>query len=324
MTFEYKRETMKEAPAARLTNVHSSLRQALLVTGNRALAEQVGQQLAQFDCKTSVAGSTAGALELMTSLGARVGLLVLDYQLPGLDPEPLLEPLRETSGRHDTTILVCNATREELIALKASARGDAHAMAWSGNNNELAFLAREALDLSTAAAELREQLRSHWRSAKFMEACKFRIRTPQEAIDLAPAIAQVFPEPERVKAGIVELLNNAIEHGNLEIGFERKAELVESGRFFRELKQRLAQPEYADRSVEVVFSRRDDRCCLVITDQGKGFDWEPFLDIQPARAASATGRGIARARLISFDKLIYCKSGNQVAAYVNATPNFDW
>lgn len=324
MTYEYGRESMTDVTATRLTSVHSSLRQALLVTGDRNLATQVQEQLAQCDCKTSIATSTVGALEMLNKLGARVGLLVLDYQLPGLDSEPLLEQLRETSGRHDTTILLCNSTPEELNALKASARGDAHAMAWSGNNHELAFLAREALDLSTAAAELREQLRSHWRSAKFMEACKFRIRTPQEAIDLAPAVAQVFPEPERVRRGIIELLNNAIEHGNLEIGFQQKAELVSSGKFFREVKHRLTLPEYAERSVEVVFSRRDDRYCLVITDEGRGFDWEPFLEIQPARATSATGRGIARARMVSFDKLIYCKSGNQVAAYVNSTSSFEW
>jgi hypothetical protein len=47
---------------------------------------------------------------------------------------------------------------------------------------------------------------------------------------------------------------------------------------------------------------------------GAGFAWQPFLEIEPSRATQGSGRGIAKANLISFDELIYQGKGNQVQA----------
>ncbi|RLA05080.1 MAG: hypothetical protein DRQ54_08665 [Gammaproteobacteria bacterium] len=57
----------------------------------------------------------------------------------------------------------------------------------------------------------------------------------------------------------------------------------------------------------------------MITDDGTGFDWHRYLEIEPERGSDSHGRGIALARMISFSKLEYMGNGNQVLATVNLT-----
>lgn len=44
---------------------------------------------------------------------------------------------------------------------------------------------------------------------------------------------------------------------------------------------------------------------MTITDQGEGFAWERYLEMDPSRAFDTHGRGIAMARMISFDSVEY-------------------
>src|SRR5262245_60063846 len=73
-----------------------------------------------------------------------------------------------------------------------------------------------------------------------------------------------------------EALSNAIVHGNLEIS----SELKERGdnAFAETLAQRVAEPRYAQRRVEVVVDCQPDRCRWIITDQGNGFDVAKVLE----------------------------------------------
>jgi hypothetical protein len=55
-----------------------------------------------------------------------------------------------------------------------------------------------------------------------------------------------------------------------------------------------------------------------VIDQGAGFDWQRYLDFDPERATDPNGRGIAMARLMSFESLSYSGCGNCVVATVRA------
>jgi hypothetical protein len=122
----------------------------------------------------------------------------------------------------------------------------------------------------------------------------------------------------------VELLLNAVEHGNLEIGYEAKRDLVERDALREEVERRLADDKYKNRKVTVVLSRREDGVYVVVTDEGVGFKPQPFLTLDPSRAASRTGRGIAHARVVSFDKLAYNAIGNQVVCAITSGEEFNW
>lgn len=171
---------------------------------------------------------------------------------------------------------------------------------------------------------LTSEMRRHRASFNLINSCKFHIRTLDEAECLAAFAAHCFPEPERVVQGMAELMINAVEHGNLEIGYERKSELIEDGTWRAEIERRLSLPEYQSRVAEVTVARREDGVYLVVTDQGGGFNWQRYLTIDPARAADNHGRGIAQANALSFDRLTYNAQGNQAVAFVGQRKRLEW
>ena len=171
---------------------------------------------------------------------------------------------------------------------------------------------------------LNMELSRHSASFQMIETCKFVLRTLDEAESLAAFAAQCFPEPERVLQGLSELMTNAVEHGTYEIGYDAKGLLVENDIWRQEVNRRSQLPEYEGRHVDVVISRKDNGLYTVITDQGPGFDWRRYMTIDPSRASSGHGRGIARALAESFDRLAYNEKGNQVVAYIGKYPTLSW
>lgn len=144
----------------------------------------------------------------------------------------------------------------------------------------------------------------------------YEIATLVQARDLARTLAEQYPDPERVVVGLTELLVNAVEHGNLGIGYEEKAELLERGEFSAEIERRLAREDLAARRIRVTLKHEVTRVVTTIEDEGDGFDWAPFSEYDPERMLDLNGHGIAIARGVSFDEVSYLGKGNVVVAVV--------
>ena len=149
----------------------------------------------------------------------------------------------------------------------------------------------------------------------------YQIRTLQEAKALAGQLAAAHPDPDRVVIGLTELLVNAVEHGNLGITFREKADLLDRGALQAEIERRLARPDLAARRVCVTLRREAGCISTRIEDEGEGFDWRPYLEVDPERALGPNGNGIAIARGVSFDDLAYHGRGNVVVAVVRLAPD---
>lgn len=184
----------------------------------------------------------------------------------------------------------------------------------------LSAAVREAQQTKTLAGELAQ----HRTSFHLIDTAKFTFRTLDEARSLAAFIANCFPDPGRVLPGLGELLINAVEHGNMEIGYNQKTELIEQGTWESEIIRLQKMPEHAHKFATATIVHKVDGTYVVIEDQGEGFDWKKFLQIDPARAGHNHGRGIAQAYTISFDKLTYNKIGNQVIAFVGVGRQLEW
>lgn len=167
------------------------------------------------------------------------------------------------------------------------------------------FLDFQTLTQSVAAHQVRPENHGH-----------FVFRTLDEARHLATVLANACPDPERVVFGLAELLINAVEHGNLGIGYDEKTRLFNDGRWNEEIELRLGQPAFIHKKVTVSLDVNDEEICFVIKDEGAGFDSERYLQIDPDRACSNHGRGIAMARMMSFDRLEYAEGGTTVLAAV--------
>ncbi len=164
--------------------------------------------------------------------------------------------------------------------------------------------------------ELNQHIRSDAETLTLTRQARFEYRSPDQAMGLGGLLAKTCPDPDRVVMGLSELLVNAIEHGNLEIGYDEKSRLLQSGRWQEEIERRLNLPEFVDRVASVEIERTDDGVSFTIRDQGSGFAPDRYLEIDPARVFDAHGRGIAMARLLSFDDLRYKDKGRCAIATV--------
>jgi anti-sigma regulatory factor (Ser/Thr protein kinase) len=163
---------------------------------------------------------------------------------------------------------------------------------------------------------IKEFLASHKSGIGRLMVGQFEIRTMQEAEKLATMLANQYPDSDRVATGIWELLSNGIEHGNLEIDFSQKVELIKSGGYIEEIERRLQMPKYAQRVVEVDFKRTKGAIRLSVCDDGPGFDYSRYFD--PSYSPDGpNGRGIMIASKLSFDRVVYQGRGNIVDAIIN-------
>ena len=110
-------------------------------------------------------------------------------------------------------------------------------------------------------------------------------------------------QAELVALGLNELMLNALEHGVLGIGFERKRALIESGRWLAEIDHLEASAASLGPAGVVVleYRRINELIRFTVRDCGAGFDWRAYMGLDPLRGDAPNGRGIAIARLLCFD-----------------------
>lgn len=117
-----------------------------------------------------------------------------------------------------------------------------------------------------------------------------------------------------IRLGLMEILINAIEHGNLAIGYDEKSIAIEKGPNGLEklVEERLQQEPYKSRRIKIDFHLDRERCEWSVIDQGSGFDFENLPDPNdPQNLIKCHGRGIMLARM-QFDECQFIGNGNQV------------
>ena len=153
-------------------------------------------------------------------------------------------------------------------------------------------------------------------SVKLLKNARFEFRSLDDVRSISSLIACACNEPDKVAMGLSELMINAIEHGNLHIGYEEKSELRKQDKWESEIAARLELPEYKDSYASVEVLNNSNGVTFTIADQGKGFDWEEFMEFDTTRVMDNHGRGIAMANKLYFSSLEYQGSGNTVTVVV--------
>lgn len=112
---------------------------------------------------------------------------------------------------------------------------------------------------------------------------------------------------------LIELLVNAIEHGNCGISYKEKTDWLEHNSDICDLiDQKLADPNIAGRKVFLQCSVLPERSIFKITDEGSGFDWKSVVNArQELNSLELHGRGVILSREMSAN-LSYNELGNEV------------
>lgn len=119
-------------------------------------------------------------------------------------------------------------------------------------------------------------------------------------------------EKEKLHVALLELLINAIEHGNCKIGFDEKtAWLEQNGNIMDLIRQKNKDPAIKARKIYFAYTITPERSRFSIRDEGDGFDWR-------ARVSSASDapalHGMGMKMVYHYVKdLTYSEKGNEVA-----------
>ena len=291
----------------------------LLVEDDPDLRVALTQILQSAEMEVVAASDGAEALEHLDGELPAFDVVVTDRIMPRIDG---MELLRTIKARRDFALL-------PVIILTVAA--EPHQMVEGLDAGAYAYLPKpvDAVILismiRSAAAdwrhvqELNRHIRSNADTLTLTRHARFEYRSPAQAMGLGALLAKTCPDPDRVVMGLSELLVNAIEHGNLEIGYDEKSRLLLEQNWQDEIERRLGLPGYLERTAVVEVERKAEGLVFTIRDQGPGFDPEEYLEIDPKRVFDAHGRGIAMARLLSFDDLRYEDGGRCAIATVRVS-----
>ena len=264
------------------------------------------------------------SIEVLVKNKGEIDVVLMDRMMPVMDGLTAVRSIKEMADLRDIPIImVTGADKIEEMQEGLDAGVFYYLTKPVGPEmlrSVLSAAVREAQQNKTLSSELGK----HRTSFGLIDTCKFKFKTLEEAESLSAFMANCFPDPVRVLSGLGELLINAVEHGNLGIGYDRKTELVKAGIWRAEIIRLQSLPEHYNKHVIATVAHKDDGIYGVIEDEGRGFEWQKYLHIDPARSGDNHGRGIAQANATSFDRLTYNDAGNKAMFFVSYDKTIEW
>jgi CheY-like chemotaxis protein len=246
-------------------------------------------------------------------------VVLLDRTMPRMDGMQLLGRMKEDEQLRTLPVILQTALAHRDQILEGIRAGAYYYLTKPYDVDMLRSIVRTAIFDHVGYRELQTQVKKGFDSLKLMQTAAFSFQTVEQARDLGALLATTCPDPNATVIGLTELLVNAVEHGNLGITYEEKSKLYESGGWNDEVERRLSLKENASKRAIVSFERTDDAIRFVIRDQGQGFDWHGYMQIDPQRAFDTHGRGIAMANRLSFSRIEYRGSGNEVVGTIECS-----
>lgn len=220
--------------------------------------------------------------------------IILDWEMPGMNGLELLAWLKQQERYKDIPVIMLTG-RDKKEEIKMGIDAGAYYYVTKPFNKEfLLSVLRAAVSEYLNIKQLAEQVQEARNPFANMQKGTFHVRTIDEGQKLSVLIANATPDPES-NLIICELLNNAIEHGNLAISYDEKSDLIDRNELHDEMERRLLMPEYKDRYATIDIEMLHDRIVITVEDMGAGFDYTKYLTFDEARVFDNHGRGIAMA-----------------------------
>jgi len=279
----------------------------------------IGASLEGADLDLTFADGGPSAVGVLEDCSNTFDLVILDRMMPAMDGLQVLRWIKSTPRLSPTPVIMQTAAASPEQVEEGLRAGAHYYLTKPYAPGSLRTIVNAALEDGQRGRALETRLRAKSDAVLLARSASFRFRTLDQGLELAALLSTFCPDPGGVVVGLTELLCNAVEHGNLELTYQDKAQLKRSGGWAEELVSRERLPKYRERYVDVSFERRADTICFKIVDQGAGFDWKPYLTLEPTRAYDPNGRGIALARLLSFQDLYY-EDGGRTAVAIVAVP----
>lgn len=258
-------------------------------------------------------------LEAMEKLEAdpnKYDVVLLDRMMPRMSGMEVLEKMSAHSELKYIPVILQTAKVSKENILEGLKAGAYYYLTKPFTSDILHSVVKTAVKDRGYNKALLASLKVTKSSVKLLKNAHFQFRNLEDVRAVSSLIACACDEPDKIAMGLSELMINAIEHGNLHIGYEEKSQLRKQDIWESEIAKRLELPEHKSKYASVDITNNSDGVTYTITDMGDGFDWNEFMEFDTSRVMDNHGRGIAMANKLYFSKLKYMGNGNQVIVSV--------
>jgi sigma-B regulation protein RsbU (phosphoserine phosphatase) len=288
----------------------------LVVDDNHLDRELLEAYLSSTPYELDFATDGVEAMSLLERDPGRYDAILLDRTMPRMNGMELLDRIKHDPRMRTMPVILQTAAGTPEEVLEGIRAGAYYYLTKPYDAQTMLAVVGTAVQDYAEYKDLQQRVRKGVECLSLIQNATLHIRTVEQARDTASVLVNACPDPESAVIGLTELLVNAVEHGNLGITYEDKTALNAAGTWDEEVQRRLRLPENLDKRVVLTVERTAEELRFTIRDEGPGFDWKRYLEVQPSRAFDNHGRGIAIARAMSFDRVEYRGNGNEVVAVV--------
>ena len=284
----------------------------VLIVDDSKFDQQIAAACAQDrGCEVvAFAGNGHEALEAVTK--HKPDVVLTDLQMPEMDGLELVSELRDSHP--EIPVILMTAFGSEEIAAKALRAGAASYVPKQNLKQDLGEALRVVICTVEAVHE-RDLVRAYLEESKSQFVLAYDPSGPQALISYLQDVMTRLNFCDKfsliqLATALTEAINNAIDHGNLELDSKLRESEHDA---YRQLGcQRSKEHPYCDRRVWVTATLTRSEARFVIRDEGPGFDTSSLPDpTDPENLLKPFGRGIMLMRTF-LDEVIYNDLGNEV------------
>jgi sigma-B regulation protein RsbU (phosphoserine phosphatase) len=260
-----------------------------------------------------MAGDGVEARSMVENSDEPISAVLLDWQMPQMTGIDFLRWVKQEEKYEHIPVIMQTSMRDPQNIKEGIDAGAFYYLTKPVEEAVLRSIVRAALSDFHHMQALLERLQKTDNPFGLLQEGSFRFKSPGEAEFLAVAIANASPAPQKAMI-ISEILLNAVEHGNLGITYDEKTGYIAKGTLRTEVDRRLALQENADKWVGMKLKRYENALTVEVEDQGPGFDYQKYLQMDESRVFDNHGRGIAITN--EYLGLNYIGKGNKVVVTI--------
>ncbi len=276
----------------------------------------IAEQLKDEGYRIIMAKDGVQAWSLLEKSPENYDAVLLDRIMPRMGGMEVLQRIKNHDLLKTVPVIFQTSKAEKTDILEGLQAGAYYYLTKPYEKETLRAVVKTAISDYIRYKSLRDKANQTSGALSLMTQGLFEFRTLKEGYNLASLLANVCPEPSKTATGLWELLVNAVEHGNLGITYDEKSKLNEANEWNDEIERRLSLPENTSKKVIIIFEKLAKEIRFLVKDQGAGFNWESYIELSPDRAFDNHGRGIAMAKMFSFDRIEFQGLGNEVLATI--------
>jgi DNA-binding response OmpR family regulator len=282
----------------------------LVIDDEEVICQVLSEYLAQEGFPVLTAGSGQEGVELYER--HKPAIVVTDVCMPGMDGLAVLRAIRRQDV--EAKVVIMTGFGDEMIGVEALRAGASNYIRKPLSLEELLFIIRAHERMHRAQQRRRLPTKALVEERKVVSLPNDLNAVYAAACYLTQDLGMFLShqEVEAISLSMTECMINAIEHGNLGVGYQQKSEALRAGAYQNLLEERMADPELDARRVRLEFEMTPQGMTVTVSDEGEGFDWRNRPNPNdPENLLKEHGRGLSIIHLF-MDEVSFNDSGSEI------------